>query len=188
MVFLTLVQESQLPAKKEKPILTFQMIGLETERLIFRQWQKTDYPEVADFFSTEANARYVGGVKTAEESWILMATYIGHYELNGFSYLAITEKDTGHLIGTVGLWKSPHWPEHELGYWLLPQFQGKGYGIEAGLAVKEYALNTLQFDSLVSYIASSNTASKKLAERLGAQFDTTIDLLNFGPHGVYRYQ
>ncbi len=163
------------------------MIGLETDRLIFRQWTKTDFPAIAAFYADENNARYVGGVKTPEQAWRAMAMYIGHYVLNGFSYLAIDEKATGRLIGTVGLWDSEPWPEREMGYWLLPKGQGKGYGVEAGTAVKNYAINTLEFDSLVSFIDPTNEPSKKLAQRVGARFDGVIELLDFGPHEVYRY-
>lgn len=164
------------------------MIGLETERLVFRQWQHADYFAFAEFYEDEKYARFVGGTKSAEESWRLMATYIGHYVLNGYSYLAIKEKATGDLMGTVGLWNSLPWPEPELGYWLLPQAHGKGFGVEAGLAVKDFALNTLKLDTLVSYIDPENEASKKLALRLGAKLDQTIELLDFGPHEVYRYK
>lgn len=164
------------------------MIGLSTDRLIFRQWKEEDYPAFSEFYSDETNTRFVGGQKQPEEAWRLMATYIGHYELKGFSYLAIDEKDSGKLIGTVGLWNSAPWPEPELGYWLLPDAQGKGFGVEAGLTVRDYALNALKFGSLVSYIDPANEASKKLALRLGARYDSTIELLDFGPHEVYRYR
>ncbi|MCE7994595.1 MAG: GNAT family N-acetyltransferase [Roseivirga sp.] len=164
------------------------MIDLATERLIFRQWKNKDYPAFAEFYSDQANARFVGGQKKPEDAWRLMATYIGHYTLRGYSYLAIDEKDSGKLIGTVGLWNSEPWPEPELGYWLLPEAQGKGFGVEAGLAVKSYALNDLKLNSLVSYIDPANDASKKLALRLGARYDKTMELLDFGAHEVFRYQ
>lgn len=164
------------------------MIGLETERLVFRQWDHPDYEQLSRFYSVEQNARFVGGIKTPEESWRLMATYIGHFVLHGYSYLAIDEKKTGKLVGTVGLWNSPLWPEPELGYWLLPQFQGQGFGVEAGLAVKQFAIETVHLKSLVSYIDPKNEPSKQLAIRLGAKYDTTTELLDFGPHEVYRYK
>ncbi|MEO9965797.1 MAG: GNAT family N-acetyltransferase [Reichenbachiella sp.] len=164
------------------------MVGLETERLIFRQWQRADYPSFFDFYSREEYARFVGGVKNSEEAWRLMATYIGHHALNGYSYMAIDEKESGSLIGTVGLWNSEPWPEPELGYWLLPQAHGKGFGVEAGVAVRDFALNTLRLETLVSYIDEANEPSKKLALRLGAKYDQTIELLDFGQHEVYRYR
>jgi len=164
------------------------MIGLETERLIFRQWQQSDYQSLAEFYSNEENARFIGGIKKPEQSWRLMATYIGHYELNGYSYLAVDEKSSGNLVGTVGLWNSDPWPEPELGYWLLADAQGKGFALEAGLAVKNFALENLNVDSLVSYIDPANEPSRKLAQRLGANYDTTLELLDFGPHEVYRYR
>ncbi len=164
------------------------MIGLESERLIFRQWLQSDYDVFANFFSDQKNARFVGGIKSPEESWRLMATYIGHYKLKGFSYLAVAEKATGDLIGTIGLWNSSPWPEPELGYWLLPESQGKGYGVEAGTIVKNFAIDELNLSSLVSYIDPVNEASKKLALRLGAKYDKTIDLLSFGTHEIYRYK
>ncbi len=164
------------------------MIGLETERLIFRQWKNSDFKQLAEFYQNKENARFVGGVKNSEEAWRLMSTYIGHYELNKYSYLAVDEKSSGKLIGTIGLWNSLPWPEPELGYWLLSNAQGKGYGLEGGLAVKKYALNTLNLSSLVSYIDSANEPSKRLAIKLGGTYDDKINLLDFGPHEVYRYK
>lgn len=164
------------------------MIGLETDRLIFRQWQKADHKLFTEFYQSAENSRFVGGVKNAEETWRLMCTYLGHYVLHGYSKLAVIEKESQGFIGTIGLWNSPAWPEPEIGYWLLPHGQGKGYGIEGGLAVKKYALKTLKFDSLVSYVAGENEPSKRLALNLGGHFDKEIELLNFGKHEVYRYK
>lgn len=163
------------------------MIGLTTDRLEFRQWQTTDFPAIAQFFADPILAQYVGGVKNKEEAWRLMATYIGHYQLKGYSYLALVEKATGALVGTVGLWKSDPWPEIEMGYWLLGSMQGKGYGTEAGAVVKKYAFSTLKLSTLVSYIHPDNEPSKQLATRLGGVHKEDIELLEFGFHNVFRY-
>ena len=39
------------------------MIGLETERLKFRQWQESDFDSFAAYFADEEQAKYVGGKK-----------------------------------------------------------------------------------------------------------------------------
>ena len=58
---------------------------LTTERLYFRQWQQDDFPALSHFFASPENTRFVGGVKNPEEAWRVMATYLGHYYLHGYS-------------------------------------------------------------------------------------------------------
>lgn len=163
------------------------MTGLETDRLNFRLWRDADFGPFAEYFADEKTARYVGGRRSREEAWRLMATYIGHYRLRGYGYLAVEERSSRELVGCVGLWNSEPWPELELGYWLFQEMQGKGYATEAAERVKEYAFESLQVDTLVSYIDPGNEPSKRLALRLGATHETDIELLEFGLHGVYRY-
>ena len=160
---------------------------LETKRLKLREWRESDFASFAGYFANEESAKYLVGTKTPEEAWRLMAAYIGHYQLKGYSYMAVEEKATRQLVGSVGLWKSEPWPELELGYWLLSEMQRKGYATEAATAVRDYAFNTLKTDTLVSYIDAENEPSKKLAERLGAVYEGDIELLDFGLHCVYRY-
>jgi len=163
------------------------MIEIESERLRMRAWRNADYPFFVDYFADEEMAEFLGGTRTREESWRTMAAYIGHWHLNGFGYWAVEEKDTQDFVGGVGLWKSPNWPELELGYWILRTMHGKGYATEAAVRAKEFAFNELKVDTLVSYIDLENEASKRVAERLGGIYEKTIELLNFGPHLVYRY-
>lgn len=163
------------------------MKSLETSRLRLRQWQTSDFEYFEAYFGREETAKYVGGTKTKEEAWRLLATYIGHWQLKGFGYMAVEEKGTEKFIGSVGLWKSDPWPELELGYWFLPEFQGKGYAYEAAQQLKEHAFDTMKVSTLVSYIDPENEPSKKLAERLGGIHKENIELLDFGLHCVYRY-
>lgn len=160
---------------------------IETDRLQLRQWNENDFEKIAAYYADENSAKYVGGQKNADEAWRLLALHIGHWQLKGFGYWAVDEKHTGDFVGCVGLWQSSGWPELELGYWLVNEHHGKGYALEAALRCKDYARDVLQAGSLVSYIAPNNTASIKLAEKLGAKYEETIELLEHGAHCVYRH-
>lgn len=163
------------------------MDELETERLVLRLWKDSDFDQFAKYYADETNAKYVGGQKDLDEAWRHFALHIGHWNLKGFGYWAVDEKASGNFVGCVGLWQSAGWPELELGYWLLNEYQGKGYAREAALKSKEYAINILKAPALVSYIDPTNTPSIKLAKSLGAKYEKTIELLKYGPHCVYRH-
>ena len=124
---------------------------------------------------------------TAERAWRQLAQYVGHWVLRGYGYWAVKERETGRLAGCVGLWRSEGWPELELGYWLVPEMQGRGYAVEAGRAARDHAWSVVRPESLVSYIHPENPASMRVAERLGAKREELIELLDYGPHWVYRY-
>lgn len=160
---------------------------LETERLVLRQWEARDFEPFATYYAAEETARYVGGVSSRDQAWRRLAAQIGHWTLLGFGYWAVEEKSSGEFAGCVGLWRSAGWPELELGYWLMPSMFGKGYATEAGAASRDFAWEIVGAESLVSYIDPENEPSKRVAERLGARYEATIELLSLGPHCVYRY-
>ena len=163
------------------------MLHLETERLNFRLWEETDHALIEAYFMNTTYTEFIGGTKNRELVYRKLATYIGHFHLRGYSYLAVEEKSSKKLIGGVGLWNSIPWPEMELGYWLLESAHGKGYATEAASRVKKFAFEELKVDTLVSYIDSRNEGSIKVAERMGGVFDKEIELIDFGKHDVYRY-
>ncbi len=163
------------------------MESIETLRLKLRQWKESDFPDFARYYADKDDARYVGGQKDADQAWRHMALQIGHWKPKGFGYWAVDRKDTHEFVGCAGLWQSPGWPELELGYWLVKQHQGKGYALEACLRCKDYAREVLKARSLVSYIDPGNEPSIRLAKRLGATYEGTIELGYVWPHGVFRH-
>ena len=159
----------------------------QTQRLLLRQWEASDFEAYADYYADEKTARYVGGVSDRDQAWRRMASLIGHWVLRGYGYWAVEEKETSRFVGCVGLWRSEGWPELELGYWLDPEMHGKGYATEAGAEARDFAFEVVGTETLVSYIDPDNEPSKRVAERLGARFEEVIELLSHGPHCVYRY-
>ena len=160
---------------------------LETKHLLLRQWRATDFEAYAAYHADEDLARYVGGRSDRERSWRRLAALIGHWSLRGYGYWAVEEKLTGSFVGCVGLWFSEGWPELELGYWLVREMHGKGYATEAAARSRDCAFEQLGARTLVSYIHPDNEPSKRVAERLGARPEEIIELLDHGPHWVYRY-
>lgn len=162
-------------------------MNIETERLLMRQLGQADFQTYAEYYNDEVTARYVGGEMSRAQAWRHMASIAGHWVLKGFGIWAVEEKSSGDFIGCIGLWEPEGWPELEVGYWLIESAQGRGYACEAALRARDFAYQELGATTLVSYIDPDNIPSIRLAERMGATFDRTIELLDFGLHCVYRH-
>ena len=164
-----------------------QRTELETERLQLRFWREAYFDRYAQVYADEEQARYIGGRLDRPQAWRHMSMITGHWALRGYGPWALVEKSSGNFVGSIGLWRPEGWPELELGYWLVPEARGTGYAAEAGARSRDFAFQELGATTLVSYIHPANEPSKRLAERLGATYEKTIELLNVGPHCVYRY-
>lgn len=164
------------------------MIECETERLRLRGWRPSDFEAFAAYYANDETARFVGGQMTREKAWRSFAAVVGHWSLKGFGFWAVEEKASGVFVGAVGLWQPEGWPELELGYWLTSAAQGRGYATEAAVRSRRFAFEELGAATLVSYIDPANEPSIRVAKRLGADFEATIELLDRGPHCVFRHQ
>ena len=56
----------------------------------------------------------------------------------------------------------------QIGWALHPDAWGKGYAYEAAAATMDYAFDVLGWDDVIPSIDPDNTASQRLAERLGS--------------------
>ena len=75
------------------------LVKQETERLLLRQWQASDFEPYAAFCGDEEMARYVGGLSSRADAWRRMASVIGRWTLRGFGYWAVAEKESGKFVG-----------------------------------------------------------------------------------------
>ncbi|MBO6604323.1 MAG: GNAT family N-acetyltransferase [Roseicyclus sp.] len=148
---------------------------LETERLILRVPQASDFPVLAPFVMSD-RARYIGGGadKAIGHAWRVLAILTGHWPLRGFGTFVLEDKATGLPIGSAGPWYPEGWPEKELGWTIwAPEAEGKGYAYEAMLTLRAHAYADLGWTTAVSYIDPQNSRSIALAERLGCRLDET---------------
>lgn len=149
---------------------------IETERLRLRAFGNGDHPAFAEIYTDEATAKYIGGVCDADTAWRMMAVFSGHWNLRGYGPFAVALKDSDELAGFTGPWYPSGKPEHEIQWSLRHKFHGRGFATEAARAAIAWTYQTQGFPTLVSYISPENPASRRVAERLGAQPGGQVEL------------
>ena len=102
---------------------------------------------------------------------------IGHWSLRGYGLWAAEERFSGAFVGRVGFWNPEGWPGFELGWMLRRSFRGRGYATEAARVALEFAFTRLGQPHVISLIQPENTASIRVAERLGERFLESADLM-----------
>ena len=70
-----------------------------------------------------------------------------------------------HLSGTQGT--------AEIGYWIGPDYHGKGYGTEALRAVVDFSFNRLKLRRLEAGVFAENPSSGRLLEKIGFRNEGT---------------
>jgi len=165
---------------------TIQIPTLETERMFLRAMRQDDIDAEVEFFASE-RSHFVGGPLERDQVWRAVAGMIGHWALRGFGFWALEEKATGRYLGRAGLWYPDRWPEREIGWTLMADAEGKGFGHEAALAARAYAYDELGWTTAISLITAGNRRSEALAKRLGAQLETEFLHPIFGAMNIWRH-
>jgi len=162
------------------------MVTLQTERLILRMFREEDFEQHARICANPEVTRFLGEGRPLNrfEAWRSMAMILGHWQLRGFGPWAVEERATGNLVGRIGFFQPDGWPGFELGWVLGQEFWGKGYASEGARRALDYGFTEMDRDHVISLIHPDNTASIKVAERLGEQVEGQTEL--FG-HEVLIY-
>jgi ribosomal-protein-alanine N-acetyltransferase len=112
-----------------------------------------------------------------------LASYLKH----GFGLWAVQLKSTDAVIGTCGLNKRDNLTDVDLGYALLPEHFGKGYAEEATLACIQVAKNLFHLPRLLAIVNPNNSASRKLLEKIGFQYQSMIAMYDNEPE-ICKYK
>jgi RimJ/RimL family protein N-acetyltransferase len=146
------------------------LITLDTERLRLRMFRDADLEAYAAMSADPEVMRYLGATGqplTRQEAWRQMAMFLGHWQLRGYGVWAMEERATGVLVGRVGLFNPDGWPGLECIWALARGAWGKGYATEGARRALQYAFTELGQARVISLIRPDNTASIRVAERLG---------------------
>ena len=148
--------------------------SLTTERLSLRKLSVDDANEVFFLRSDEHINKYLDRPKaTSIEDAINFINKTNHeIENNECIDWAITFKEDSRLIGSICLWNfSLEENKAEVGYELLPDFQGKGIAQEALTAVINFGFELMKLKTIEAYTHKENLQSTNLLEKFNFKRD-----------------
>jgi len=147
---------------------------LETSRLILREHALRDFEALYAMWREPAVYRYIiGRPSTREEAWNRLLRYSGHWAFLGYGYWVVEERATGSYVGEMGFADyhrdidPPLDDRPEMGWALKTVFHGKGYATEALQAIAAWGDAHFSGKETAAIIAPENTASIRLAEKVG---------------------
>ena len=163
-------------------------VRLDTDRLVLRPFLLSDFDAFAAIAADPETTRFIGGVRDRVEAWRWMAATMGHWWLRGFGVWAVEERQSGQLIGRVGLQQPEGWPEVEVAWLIARSHWGRGYATEAARAAIAYGFEQLHLDHIISLISQENVASVRVAEKAGEALEGPIQFLGMevSCYGIHR--
>ena len=143
---------------------------LHTARLTLRPFRQSDADALHLLWTDPGVRRYLWEdvvIPREQTEWVL-ARAIQSAEESGVGMWSVMLREH---IGFCGLRHVDDTPRIEILFGLYPAFQGKGLAFEAASAVIDYAFASGLTDCICGRTDEPNTASIRLLEKLGMQFD-----------------
>lgn len=150
----------------------------ETTRLLLSKITLKDAKFFLELVNSPHWLKYIGDrkVKTIKDA----KTYLQNGTLKsytdfgfGFYKLQIKE-EVKKPIGVCGLIKREQLEDVEIGFALLPEYEGKGFGFEASVAVLKLAEEKYKMKNITAITLATNTSSINLLEKLGLTYEKKV--------------
>jgi [ribosomal protein S5]-alanine N-acetyltransferase len=152
---------------------------LETERLALRRLEMNDLEALHALYSDEETRQYFPEKtlrfdQTKQELEWFLNGHPSHAELGLW---ATIHKPTGRFIGRCGLlpWTIEERPEVEIAYLLDKAVWNQGLATEVARAILEYGFRHLNLSRLICLIDPENSASRRVAEKIGMELERKVD-------------
>jgi RimJ/RimL family protein N-acetyltransferase len=135
-----------------------------TKRLVLRPWttrealavlDDTRSPHWADDFPAEGD-RVVAGLFEQYPDW-----------LGPYGHRLVIERDSGLVVGSIGLFWPPKEGVLEIGYGIVGFRRGRGYAPEATKALADFALTLPDVHTVSADVELSNPPSIRVLEKAG---------------------
>ena len=156
-----------------------------TDRLHISPVELDDTDFMLNLLNSPGFIRFIGDrqVRTVEEAEAYIANLINDPDI---TYWVIRNKETKDSFGVVTWVKRDYLPAPDLGYALLPEFEGKGYAFEASQTWLTYQKR--DHASVLAICQADNASSIKLLLKLGFSLQELFEKEGITMHKYTFYQ
>jgi RimJ/RimL family protein N-acetyltransferase len=145
---------------------------LQTDRLVLRPFEETDFDPVFAMRSDPGVARYLyWEPESEEEARKALNGKLANVSLNDQGdvlALAVVDRESGRLVADVVLhWVSWDHATGEIGYITHPAHAGRGYATEAAAALLAIAFDEIGLHRVIGRTEARNIGSARVLEKLG---------------------
>lgn len=150
-----------------------EITGIESARLYIRPIQLKDAAFLLRIYNMPKWIQYIGdrNIHTASEAEESIRTKMLPQQAEyGYGNNVVSLLSTGEPVGVCGLYHRPGLDIVDIGYALLPEFEGNGFGFEAARALMDWVIETHGLTQIAGITIPENGASRYILEKLGLVF------------------
>ncbi len=153
-----------------------QFPDIKTERLLLRQFEQGDLDNVYKGLSLPDIIKYYGISFTSREAANEQMTWFSQLEKTGTGkWWAVCSPDNKTFYGAGGLNNlSKMHKKAEIGFWLFPEYWGKGIMTEAIPLICHHGFKNLELHRIEGLVETDNMACKRAMQKLAFTHEGTM--------------
>jgi RimJ/RimL family protein N-acetyltransferase len=147
------------------------------DTLRLRPWADGDLPLLEKLLGDPAMTEHLGGPESAEKLAERQGRYVAMTDPTAGRMFAILVGPDSKPAGSVGYWEKEwqgEW-DYEMGWSVLPAFQGRGVATRATLAAMEALRPVAKHRFVHAYPSVENAASNAICRKVGFSFVGALD-------------
>lgn len=146
---------------------------LETKNLLIRQFKKTDDVDLLEAMACpQVHRMYNNEFTDIDKVQRYIQLLIRENPSGKIRTLAIAEKSTDKLIGSITIDVTDIFARAEISYWINKNYRNMGYATETVKAIIAYSFDILSLNRVQAF--TSNPASERVLKKAGMVYEGTL--------------
>ncbi len=145
---------------------------LTTPRVDLCKMDTSDAAFILELLNSPGWLKGIGdrGVRTIDQARkYIEENIMTSFQDHGFGLFKVVSKERKIALGICGLVQRNYLEFPDLGFAILPKYEGRGLTTEASEAVLDYGFNILKMEKIFGITNPDNFASRHILEKLGFQ-------------------